>query len=268
MREQHEIHAPYVGLRPFDSHEMPIFFGREANVSRLLEILHRERFLAVIGTSGSGKSSLIRAGMLPALSVGWTGEISDWRIAIMRPGDRPMRRLAEALLQPESLAYELAEDATAPDGANGEAPSFGTSALPLVEAELRRGPLCLIDLVADAQRHAPERKFNLLVLVDQFEEIFRYAEAGVDQANESDAFINAILQPRLSESDAARHIYVALTMRTDALHEVRASSNCRRRSIARNTWCRDSLRTICAAPLSSRHASSKDTSSRKSRRNS
>jgi WD40 repeat protein len=220
MREHREIHAPYVGLRPFEPHEMPIFFGREANVSRLLQILQRERFLAIIGTSGSGKSSLVRAGMLPALSVGWTGDVSDWRIAIMRPGDRPLRRLAEALLDPEGLAYELEGAATAPDDTRGnDASSPGASALPLVEAELWRGPRSLIDLVADAQRHAPERKFNLLVLVDQFEEIFRYAGAGADQANESEAFVNAILEPRLLDSEAARRIYVALTMRTDALHE-------------------------------------------------
>jgi len=212
VRETREIHAPYVGLRPFDSHETPIFFGREAHVSRLLEILHRERFLAVIGTSGSGKSSLIRAGMLPALALGWTGDVSDWRIAVMRPGDRPLRRLAEALLEPGALCDELA-------GPGGNAVA-GASVAPLIEAELRRGPLGLIDLVEDARRIVGDAsKFNLLVLVDQFEEIFRYAETGTDQGNESEAFINAILQPCLETSAAAQRIYLALTMRTDALHE-------------------------------------------------
>jgi WD40 repeat protein len=212
VRDIREIHAPYVGLRPFESHETPIFFGREAHVSRLLEVLYRERFLALVGTSGSGKSSLIRAGMLPALSMGWSGEISDWRIVVMRPGDRPLRRLAQTLLEPGALGVELAgvgRDAV-PD----------SSVAPLIEAELRRGPLGLVDLVEDAQRVAGEAaRFNLLVLIDQFEEIFRYAEAGTDQGDESEAFINAILQPRLEMSAAARRVFVALTMRTDALHE-------------------------------------------------
>jgi WD40 repeat protein len=166
----------------------------------------------VIGTSGSGKSSLIRAGMLPALALGWTGDVSDWRIAVMRPGDRPLRRLAEALLEPGALSDELAGPA--------DNPAAGASVAPLIEAELRRGPLGLVDLLEDARRIAGDASnFNLLVLVDQFEEIFRYAETGTDQGNESEAFINAILQPRLETSAAALRIYVALTMRTDALHE-------------------------------------------------
>ena len=54
---------PYPGLRPFESYEADVFFGREDHTDRLLEILQRERFLAVIGPSGSGKSSLVRAGL-------------------------------------------------------------------------------------------------------------------------------------------------------------------------------------------------------------
>lgn len=54
MPEAHEIQSPYPGLRPFEPHEAAIFFGRERHVGRLLEIFLRERFLAVIGPSGSG----------------------------------------------------------------------------------------------------------------------------------------------------------------------------------------------------------------------
>ena len=93
------VTAPYPGLRPFEFHEAEIFFGREQHVDRLLEILQRERFLAVIGPSGSGKSSLVRAGMLPALTAGWLGTGSDWRIVVMRPGDQPFRHLAHGLLE-------------------------------------------------------------------------------------------------------------------------------------------------------------------------
>src|SRR5215471_15424532 len=104
---QREVAAPYPGLRPFESHEAEIFFGREQHVDRLLEILQREHFLAVIGPSGSGKSSLVRAGMLPALAAGWLGTGSDWRMVIMRPGDRPLRRLATGLLEPTVLGAQL-----------------------------------------------------------------------------------------------------------------------------------------------------------------
>jgi WD40 repeat protein len=204
MLERPEVSRPYPGLRPFEWYEDEVFFGRETHIDRLLEILQRERFLAVLGPSGAGKSSLVRAGMLPALAAGWLGSGSDWRIAILRPGDRPIRRLAEALVQPDTLGEELqAQDGALPAAA-------------LVEAELHRGPLGLVHLVADAARvagGAPQR-WNLLVLVDQFEEIFRYRLAGSAQADEAEAFVNLLLACRTSE---AVRIHVALTMRTDFL---------------------------------------------------
>ena len=83
------------------------------------------------------------------------------------------------------------------------------------EAELRRGPLGLIDLVKDARtRQSGREPFNLLVLVDQFEEIFTYADAGAYQADESEAFVNLLLASRAAPQ---ARIYVALTMRTDFL---------------------------------------------------
>lgn len=209
MNELREVHAPYVGLRPFESHETPIFFGREKDVSRLLEVLQRERFLAVTGSSGCGKSSLIRAGLLPALSMGLTGQTSDWRVAIMRPGERPLARLASALVAPEVLGKELLGTDLRTDSSQHAA---------LIEAELRRGPLGLIALFEDARRRAT-LPFNLLVLVDQFEEIFPYAETGPDGSEEADAFINAILQPQMHDSEAALSIFVVLTLRSDAIDE-------------------------------------------------
>src|SRR5215467_13850224 len=100
--------GPYPGLRPFQPHEADIFFGREAHTDRLLEILQREHFLAVIGPSGSGKSSLVRAGLLPGLRLGALGSGSDWRIAVLRPGDQPVRSLASALLAFDVFGRELA----------------------------------------------------------------------------------------------------------------------------------------------------------------
>ncbi|MBA3240864.1 MAG: ATP-binding protein, partial [Acidobacteria bacterium] len=65
-----KITNPFPGLRPFESDEYRLFFGREGQSDALLERLGRAHFLAVVGTSGSGKSSLVRAGMLPALRGG------------------------------------------------------------------------------------------------------------------------------------------------------------------------------------------------------
>src|SRR5262245_61997296 len=89
---------PYPGLRPFDESEGDLFFGRETHVDELLRRLGRSRFLAVVGTSGSGKSSLVRAGLLPALHGGaLIGASSYWRVAVFRPGGDPIGAMAGAL---------------------------------------------------------------------------------------------------------------------------------------------------------------------------
>ncbi len=200
MFKQREVTAPYPGLRPFERHEAEVFFGREAHTDRLLEILQRERFLAVIGPSGSGKSSLVRAGMLPAVAAGWMGSGTDWRIAVLRPGERPLHQLAQALLEPGVLGHELGR---------GEDVGVG-----LVEAELRRGPLGLAHLVQEVPRSTESvQPFNLLVLVDQFEDIFRYT-SGTAEVDQSEAFVNLLLASRAAGDG---RIHVVLTMRTEFL---------------------------------------------------
>jgi YD repeat-containing protein len=192
--------APYPGLRPFRADEVDIFFGRERQTDALLAKLAEHRFLAVLGPSGCGKSSLVRAGMLPALETGFmTRAGSSWRVTCFRPGQRPLRSLADALLDAKLLDGERA--------AQRDAPVF-------LEASLRRGPLGLIDIVRTSTLEPGE---NLLVLVDQFEELFRFSSH--DNAEEADAFISLLI-----ESAAAQHerIYVAITMRSDFLSECAA----------------------------------------------
>lgn len=198
-----ESSTPYPGLRPFEAHEADVFFGREEHTDRLLEILQARRFLAVIGPSGSGKSSLVRAGLLPALALGSLGSGSDWRVAVLRPGERPVESLAAALLQPEVIGREL--------GAGAAADASDRAAL---AAELRRGPLGLAHAAASALRAAAGPRPNLLVLVDQFEELFTYADAGHAQADDSEAFVNLLLA---ACGDAEGPVHVVITMRTDFL---------------------------------------------------
>ncbi len=115
--------APYVGLRPFERHESLLFFGREEQVDQLLDKLGETHFLTVLGLSGSGKSSLVRAGLLPALEAGGlAGAGPRWQVAELRPGDRPFARLAEALRR------------DTPWGQDGE------DEAPALEEKLRRGP--------------------------------------------------------------------------------------------------------------------------------
>src|ERR1700682_5415798 len=99
MIESKEITNPFPGLRPFQTDEYRLFFGRKGQSDELIARLQRAHFLAVVGTSGSGKSSLVRAGLLPALRGGMmAGAGSGWRIAIMKPGNDPIGNLAGKLV--------------------------------------------------------------------------------------------------------------------------------------------------------------------------
>src|SRR4051812_15754530 len=93
---------PFPGLRPFRSDEHHLFFGREEQTAALLQLLRTNRFLAVVGTSGSGKSSLVRAGMIAELHGGtMTHAGSTWEVMILRPGGSPIENLAPAFVDAE-----------------------------------------------------------------------------------------------------------------------------------------------------------------------
>ncbi len=185
---------PYPGLRPFHSDEADIFFGREEQTDELLLKLSQTRFLAVVGPSGCGKSSLVLAGMISALESGFMVTAgSHWKIAEMRPGSHPLRRLAEALMDKEALGDQRT----------------GEHAMPFLETTLQRGPRGLIDIIAETPL---EPGTNLLLLVDQFEELFRFRNE--HNSKEQDAFI-ALLLESVAQPDLC--IYVVITMRSDYL---------------------------------------------------
>jgi hypothetical protein len=195
--------APFPGLRPYEPDEAHLFFGREQQVLELLRRLRVNRFLAVVGTSGSGKSSLVRAGLMPALYGGFmAGGGSSWRIALLKPGSEPVRNLAEALCAGEVLGEDspaLVEDGIAP-------------AL-FAETTLQRGPLGLVELVRHARLPAGE---SVLVVVDQFEEVFRFRSPGAGREDDAAALVKLLLEASRQQESA---IFVILTMRSDFLGE-------------------------------------------------
>jgi len=198
---------PFPGLRPFESDEDYLFFGREGLSEEILRRLRSNRFLAVVGSSGSGKSSLIRAGLLPYLHGGFmAGAGSHWRVAIFRPGDDPIGNLAQALNDPDVLG--------SPDAAIEDADRNAI----LLDVTLRRSGLGLLEAVR--LRALPEYE-NVLVIVDQFEELFRFAPAGDSGAgpagatrNEDDAaaFVKLLLE---AVEQTSLPVYVVITMRSD-----------------------------------------------------
>jgi tetratricopeptide (TPR) repeat protein/energy-coupling factor transporter ATP-binding protein EcfA2 len=200
-----DLFNPFPGLRPFEADEDHLFFGRETEIDDLLRRLRSTRFLAVVGPSGSGKSSLVRSGLIPSLQSGYmSGASSTWRIAVLRPGEDPIGNLAAALSPKTVLGFDPGEQPGEEDAELAE-----TSRV-LLEATLRRSALGLANAVRQA--HIPNDE-NVLVLVDQFEELFRFRRS--HHANSRD---EAVLFVRLLIEAARQHdrpIYVVLTMRSD-----------------------------------------------------
>ena len=196
---------PFPGLRPFNEDEEYLFFGRENEVDTMVDKLARTRFLAVLGSSGSGKSSLVNCGLRPALHRGLMGAAgSAWRIAQFRPGSAPLEAMAKALAK-DSVLF----------------PGFKLQGLTLdelIESTLRLSKLGLIDIYEQARLNDGA---NLLVVVDQFEELFRYRALATPQKadeygmrQETTAFVNLLLE---AAKQRTCPIYVVLTMRSDFL---------------------------------------------------
>jgi serine/threonine protein kinase/WD40 repeat protein len=166
---------PYKGLRPFGEADADDYFGREALTDALLERLSDPdggRFVAVVGPSGSGKSSLIKAGLIPRLRRGALAGSERWPIAELVPGPSPFEELAAALRR----------------------------AAPQTEAELDElagDPAAIARLLANDES-------ELLLVIDQFEELFTMAEE-----DERGRFL-ASLEAAVSEPRARFRLVIAL----------------------------------------------------------
>jgi len=191
-----ELYNPYKGLRPFHEADAGDFFGREALIDQLLARLSQApspsvplpgggtegggRFLAVVGPSGSGKSSVVKAGLLPALRKGALPGSDHWFITEMVPGSHPLDELELALLriavkEPPSLLEQLEKD----------------------ERGLQRA----------ARRVLPEGG-ELLLVVDQLEEVFTL----VEDPKETAFFLQSLYQAVNASRSPVR---VIVTLRAD-----------------------------------------------------
>jgi tetratricopeptide (TPR) repeat protein len=190
---------PYIGLRPFERFETDIFFGRETHSDELINRLGSNHFLAVIGTSGGGKSSLVKTGLIAGLEAGYLAKAgTHWQIVEMRPGQQPFYALSEKLLA--ELKAVLPANETVESLAD----------------KLRQGSLSLHELLA---QHPLPNNAQLLIVCDQFEEIFRYFQHG--EAAEARNFVSLLLASSkpypLSSGVVSHSLYVVITMRSDFL---------------------------------------------------
>jgi hypothetical protein len=170
---------PYPGLRPFLERDHDVFFGREEETDILLQRLAARRFIAVLGVSGCGKSSLVRAGVIPLLRTELVEQLEGpWQILTLAPGAAPLEAL---------------------DGA--------------AQVVVPRQSHALRDWARERRNGA-----RILVFVDQFEEIFAYRKdtLGSDGGNAAALFVDELLT---AVEDPSIPLYVMLTMRTDYLGE-------------------------------------------------
>ena len=180
--------CPYLGLETFQEKDAEFFFGRAALTQWLGERLRERRFLAVIGPSGSGKSSVVRAGLLPALRQGALPGSGDWQIVIMTPTERPLEELAARLAlltEPASRARRMRQ---LQDDLRADKRTLHTEA----RMEL-------------AERNASAR---LLIVVDQFEELFTLCR---DDQERSQFLDNLLYAATISQGQTA----VIIAMRAD-----------------------------------------------------
>jgi len=180
-----DVKNPFKGLHAYEEADAADFFGREALtqtlVARLASAGDTARFLAVVGPSGSGKSSVVRAGLIPALRHEALPGSSHWFIVEMLPGAHPMEELEAALLRiavnpPESLLNQLRED--------------------------DRG------LARAIKRVLPVDDSQLLLVIDQFEEIFTLIEDETARAH----FLNSLY---IAVTELHGRLWVILTLRAD-----------------------------------------------------
>ncbi|MDH3500098.1 MAG: protein kinase, partial [Acidimicrobiia bacterium] len=159
---------PYKGLAAFNEADARDFYGRDAEVADLLRLIRKQRFVTVVGPSGSGKSSLVQAGLVPALRAGRVAGSTDWLIAKTVPGAHPADELATAL---GDVAMQQLGDIAAELGADEHG-------LLRVSKQLTR-----------------ETDSELLVVIDQFEELFSLVPDERTRAGFVDSLLAAIDDP-------------------------------------------------------------------------
>ena len=189
---------PFPGLRPFSMDECHLFFGRESHIEEILLKLSQKRSVAVLGYSGSGKSSLMYSGVIPMLYGGFMTDTGpNWKVLVTRPGGSPLRSLVESVvnllveegrLEPEDVPIQRA----------------------IILSVLRNSSDGLMEIVRYVQTHLRE---NVFLLIDQFEELFRYrATESFDDDNEALEYVNLVLNLAHQRTVPA---YVAINMRAD-----------------------------------------------------
>jgi len=187
---------PFPGLRPFTAGDCDYFFGRQNERKEVAEKLLRNRFVALTGSSGSGKSSLMHCGVVPAIMAGSKGK-SSWRVLSIKPGNDPVGNLA---------------DAFATSDINSDGNKTGKEGILRL---LNEDP----DGISAIFGRFPSREGEkTLLLIDQFEELFRYGdgETGKEYGEVTATFLNLITRAVTNNKNA---FYAIIALRSELISE-------------------------------------------------
>ncbi|WP_437603520.1 serine/threonine-protein kinase [Sorangium sp. So ce590] len=200
---RHEIvlgadESPFAGLSAFQEADADRFFGRAEDVARMVTRLRSEPLLAIVGASGVGKSSLVRAGIVPALKRSGGG----WESLILRPGREPMAALAELLNHPSLLSRGGSE--------RPESLDIESSRGRLLLERLRAEPGYL---GAELRAWSARKQRRVALFVDQFEELYTLS----CDAGERAAFLSCLGGVA---DDASSPLRVILSIRSDFIERV------------------------------------------------
>ncbi|MBW4591479.1 MAG: pentapeptide repeat-containing protein [Brasilonema angustatum HA4187-MV1] len=167
---------PYLGLSAFDEKDAAFFFGRETFTQELFQMTHQQPLVAVIGASGSGKSSVVFAGLIPRLR-----EEGTWLIESFRPKSQPFDELALALVRQLEPDINKVEKAI----------QVGRLA-----ESLKKGEVKLHQVVSQVLEKKPNKRF--LLIVDQFEELYTQYQDKEEQQRFIDTLLLAVNQKSIT----------------------------------------------------------------------
>ncbi|MBR4267409.1 MAG: hypothetical protein IKQ46_15290 [Bacteroidales bacterium] len=202
--------CPYPGLRPFTEEESIFFKGRDLHIRQIVKLLEENKMAFITGASGDGKSSMVYAGVIPYIRAGFfKAKYNSWLIADFKPKKNPLESLAI------SMSKQINEDSDR------------------CIKVLRQGFSALVDLYKNSEFYVTDgddisnRGKNLLIIADQFEEVFTNSEnfnQGIP-SNESYTAINLLLETIRISITEKLPIYVIFTMRSDFISQCTVFKN-------------------------------------------
>lgn len=231
--------CPFPGLRPFLYNETHLYYGQDQITQRVLNQILNHRFVAILGGAGVGKTSFVNCGLKPYFATGIVGSIhTHWHIIHSRPSNNPIRNLAEAISKVDAVDSKDVDENIQSH---------------IIYNVLKRGKSGLIELL---KQRKPETKEKFLLIIDQFEDIFRFKNERNESGLAEDAFeyvnilVNAVQQKEIP-------VYLAIIVRSDFADDClmfpNLSNFINRSNVLVPRLNRELIREVITGPLKASH---------------